>query len=366
MPLKVTKRASGIYRIRGTHYGVKVDRSANTRSSVEAEQIKGLWEKQIYEEQVLGIKPEDRKPTTFAEVAIDYMKANGEAKYLEPLIIKFGARPIKDLRQSDIDRFAAHEQFAHWANSTKNRQLLTPFIAIMNYGAHDDKCAPRKWKKLVEDEAQTEWITPDQAEMLLDDMKEASTRRLFVFHLCTGARAEEAALVKCRQFSPGGHRVTFLGNDSDDHVADYSGTKSGRTRSVDLPPRMMEYLPDLTRGNERAFLNRWGKPYAGRGALSKTLRAACKRVGISPIGPHALRHSFATWHYAVHKDTLKLMREGGWSDSKLVDRYVHAATDDLALAAIRGGWAIPGQSHKWFNEKPNLNKGVSNNGNHPW
>lgn len=363
MPLKATQREpGGIYRIRGTHYGVQVDRSAKTRCGIEAGQIKDLWEKQIYEEHVLGIKPEDRKPTTFAEVAIDYMNGGGEAKYLEPLIIQFGARPIKSLRQSDINRFAADDQFSSWANSTKNRQLLTPFIAIMNFGAHDDKCAPRKWKKLQEEEAQTEWITPSDAEALLSAMTSTSTRRLFVFHLCTGARAEEGALIKCRQFSPGGKRVSFLGSDTDDLVGDYSGTKSGRTRSIDLPPRMADYLPDLSRGDERAFLNNRGKPYAGRGALSKTLRAACSRAGLPEIGPHALRHSFATWHYSVHKDTLKLMREGGWSDAKLVDRYVHAATDDIALAAIKGGWAIPGQSHKWYNEIPKHFRGVSYNG----
>ena len=38
---------------------------------------------------------------------------------------------------------------------------------------------------------------------------------------------------------------------------------------------------------------------------------------------HDLRHSWASWHYALHKDLLRLKTEGGWSSVLLVERYAH-------------------------------------------
>jgi hypothetical protein len=39
--------------------------------------------------------------------------------------------------------------------------------------------------------------------------------------------------------------------------------------------------------------------------------------------PHTCRHTWATWHYAIHRDLLKLRDEGGWSAVALVERHVH-------------------------------------------
>ncbi|KAA8384934.1 tyrosine-type recombinase/integrase [Acetobacter sp. DmW_136] len=37
--------------------------------------------------------------------------------------------------------------------------------------------------------------------------------------------------------------------------------------------------------------------------------------------PHALRHTWASWHYCVHRDIIKLQTEGDWSDIKTVMIY---------------------------------------------
>jgi integrase len=49
-----------------------------------------------------------------------------------------------------------------------------------------------------------------------------------------------------------------------------------------------------------------------------------RRAGLDPdYTPHDLRHSWASWHYAVHKDLLRLKQDGGWSSVALVERYAH-------------------------------------------
>ena len=37
--------------------------------------------------------------------------------------------------------------------------------------------------------------------------------------------------------------------------------------------------------------------------------------------PHGLRHTWASWHYATHRDPLLLRQEGGWSSLAVVERY---------------------------------------------
>ena len=41
------------------------------------------------------------------------------------------------------------------------------------------------------------------------------------------------------------------------------------------------------------------------------------------LTPHDLRHTWASWHYAVYRDLLKLNVDGGWSSVLLVERYAH-------------------------------------------
>ena len=46
-----------------------------------------------------------------------------------------------------------------------------------------------------------------------------------------------------------------------------------------------------------------------------------RRVFVPDITPHDLRHTWATWHYCLHKDLLRLKDEGGWSTINMVTRY---------------------------------------------
>jgi integrase len=60
--------------------------------------------------------------------------------------------------------------------------------------------------------------------------------------------------------------------------------------------------------------------------------------------PHVLRHTWATWHYAVNKDLLLLKREGGWASVAQVERYAHlmpAGYED----EIRRVWGLLGSGH---------------------
>jgi Phage integrase family len=108
-------------------------------------------------------------------------------------------------------------------------------------------------------------------------------------------------------------------------------TKSGRRRNADLPPRIVATLSAMKRLAPVVFTTHLGRPYrdrgrVGGGQIKRAWAGALSRSGLDPeLTPHDLRHTWATWHYALHKDLLSLREAGGWSTVTLVERYAHLA-----------------------------------------
>ena len=89
-----------------------------------------------------------------------------------------------------------------------------------------------------------------------------------------------------------------------------------------------------------------GSPYAdtGRqfgGQIKTGFRSALMRAQLREVTPHDLRHTWATWFYALTKDPLLLKAEGGWATLAMVERYAHLMPSGLA-GEIRSVW---GASH---------------------
>jgi len=82
---------------------------------------------------------------------------------------------------------------------------------------------------------------------------------------------------------------------------------------------------------------------AGLPGQSGTRRRADRKSAVATFKPdhtpHVLRHSWASWHYALHKDSLLLARDGGWASTALVERYAHlmSAGQEEAIRRVWGG-----------------------------
>ncbi|MFT8953798.1 MAG: tyrosine-type recombinase/integrase [Gluconobacter sp.] len=55
---------------------------------------------------------------------------------------------------------------------------------------------------------------------------------------------------------------------------------------------------------------------------------AVKTAFVPDITPHDLRHTWATWHYCLHRDILKLKDDGGWATLSIVTRYAKKMPDE--------------------------------------
>jgi integrase len=90
------------------------------------------------------------------------------------------------------------------------------------------------------------------------------------------------------------------------------------------------------------------------GRIKKAFRGAVRRAGLADLHPHDMRHTWATWHYAQHRDPNALMALGGWKTPAMVFRYAHANVDQFqasidALPTAPRFVAGPSSSfHRWL------------------
>jgi integrase len=323
MPLKLYPRKNGIFHIRGTVQGRRVDESARTRVRSEAEQIKAQLEADLFKRAVYG----DKAVATFAEAADLYTLAGKPTDHLLPLIDRIGLTPLTKIDQEYVDRLAI-EMKPDAKPATRIRQIYTPISAVMNFAA-PKLCDPVKFAKPKGAGKRVDFLTPAEVETLLGFLP-AHLSRLVTFYVATGCRATEALALEWRDVSPKGERVVFW-----DTKADYP-------RGVDLQHRARRGLPTRPDQNDFVWANASGEPWHAYDAVNLMLRRYCERNGFRHVHCHLLRHTWATWAYAVTRDLTFLMQQGGWKSVTMVMRYAHAASPDLAKEVTNHGWEIRG------------------------
>src|SRR5262249_28082537 len=118
-------------------------------------------------------------------------------------------------------------------------------------------------------------------------------------------------------------------------------TKGAKRRDARLPPRVVAALANLPRREGSVFLTDDGRPYSDRrgkggGQIKSGWAGALRRAGLDPqLTQHDLRHTWASWHYALHRDLLRLKQDGCWSSVELVERYAHLMPEGQEAAITR-------------------------------
>lgn len=237
---------------------------------------------------------------------------------------QFGRLACDAIDQGQIDRAADVILRPGYAPATKLREITTPARAVLQWAAARGWCSVPRYERTRASPARTEWLTPDEAEAQIA-AAEKHLRPLLTFLYCTGARLAEAIELDWRDVDlPHGH-------------VRLRETKNGRHRELhNLPPRAIAALANQPHRDGPVFRQRRGKPYADRerlagGQIRKGFAGALRRAGITKAAtPHTTRHTWASWHYAVHRDVLLLKRDGDWSSVTQVERYAHLVPDGLA------------------------------------
>lgn len=117
-------------------------------------------------------------------------------------------------------------------------------------------------------------------------------------------------------------------------------TKTGRGRTVPMHWKVRFALVLIwdSRGRPSegtVFHSSRGVPYAdtrglGGNPLTTAHKTACKKAGIKNFRVHDWRHNFASWLVMSGCDITTLMRLGGWSSPRMVQRYAAVSSQHLS------------------------------------
>jgi hypothetical protein len=203
------------------------------------------------------------------------------------------------------------------APATVMREIIVPIRAALMAAFRRDWCRMPNFHTLQTAGKRTYRLLPGEAERLIA-ASAPHLRPLFLFRLGTGARTGEALALDWQDVDLEGATAIFWADT----------TKAGKRRNVFLPPRVVAALAALPGPREgKVFRRPNGTPYVQKegtgGQTDRGFAAALRRAGLDPkFRPHDLRHSFASMHYALHRDPMRLQIAGGWSSLKLVEIYV--------------------------------------------
>jgi integrase len=223
--------------------------------------------------------------------------------------------------QEAVDQVRAKILRPEASPATVLRGVISPIRAILRHAHRRGWCDAPIFEVPKQPQSRTRFLLPAEAERLIAAAA-PHVQPLLIVLLSTGARMSEAIELDWRDVDLVGARVIFR------------RTKGGHRRVATLTPRAVAALANLPEREGPVF--RWQTPASKRssvyvdrgrregGQIKTAWHGALWRAGLDPdLTPHDLRHTWATWHYGVHRDLLLLKVEGGWSSVTLVERYAH-------------------------------------------
>lgn len=372
MPLKLKDPREGktpYFSVRGTYQGIYVDRTAGTADKRKAGQFLKAIERSIERgEFQKEDEPVDDAPApvkTFAVAALAYLKADGDPKYIKPIIELAGPHALRDVPIEDIDQIAidnaARAVYPDAPATTLNRQFYTPVSAILKRAGVERKIKrPKGWRG----SKATSWLEPDQAFALITEAYaiEPEFGLFCVLLLYTGMRLSDPL------------RATLRDLKLDRALLYVPDTKNGDPRPVHLTPVVVAAFRAMParmgrpgKGSGMALANgaagrsrkHAGVPFLDRpphaklfrftasGRLRAMLALAMERAKLwfppRQRGFHLFCHTYGTWmHRYGELDTYGLTRTGRWKDPDSADRYNHTEAswearqaDRLPVAPVR-------------------------------
>lgn len=115
------------------------------------------------------------------------------------------------------------------------------------------------------------------------------------------------------------HGATVIGEGNKKVDKEY-GKTSASTRTVHI---VIPRITDLVKNMEGRLIT------TNPTTLYGSINCVCRNAGLPEVGVHGLRHSFASLAYHLKWSEMTTMREGGWSDPKVVHEiYTHLAEQD--------------------------------------
>jgi integrase len=226
---------------------------------------------------------------------------------------------LADINQELVNRVRRQLLSADAKASTIIRQVISPIQTIAIFAADQGWCDRPRFAKPRQPKGRTLFLLPSEADRAHDAFRLPHHQALFLLGLDTGARISEVLDAQWTDVDLTDGRINFV------HTKSYAPRMG-----VPLSPRTVAALAALPYRDGAVIHSRYGEGYSigppGQRAarVSGVFRRAMEAAGLSTaITPHVLRHTWASWHYAQHRDLIRLQQEGGWAEINQVVRYAH-------------------------------------------
>ena len=315
MPLKLYRRGT-IWHYTGTVAKRRLRGSTKTALKDEAERVANEIERRTLKG--------DRDPgevLTFAQAAMEYRKVHGEPRYLVMVEDYWRDTLVKHITRGALKR-AATALLPAAKGAYRNRAVIVPTAAVINFAASLELCPPFRPERFPEIKAVRE---PATWAWVQSFMAQASPHlaALAAFMFLTGARVSEAVSVEWRHVDLSAARVRIK-----------MGKLGGQERMAHMPPELVAAIANIP--SERAAQGRvFG--YASGQACKDPWHVAIKRAGIKRLTPHSCRHGFATALLHAGVDPITVAKRGGWKDPQQLFRtYGHAMDDETVTNLLTG------------------------------
>lgn len=288
----------------------------------------------------------------FAAEYLDWMKANRKpltvvrvGQTLERLKTFFGPKKLSELTPWHLEQFKKARKEEGKAPGTINLDLAV-LKALLTKAQEWGKLAehPGKSVKLLKNpQRKTRFLSEEEETRLLIACSSA-LRRVVQVGLLTGFRRQELA-----SFRP---EDVDIERDMISVAACYA--KNGESRTLPVGPRLKVILREAlaSQGDAATVLvNEHGRPW-GVDTLSVCFRETCELAGIESLGPHVLRHTFASRLVMAGVDLRTVQELMGHKSILMTMRYAHLSPDHKRAAIETLEARFPAKTPADFHNTP--------------
>jgi integrase len=256
------------------------------------------------------------------------------------LVPFFGKMPVGNITTQHVEQYKAQQVRTGVSNKTVNNRLavLSKCLVTAADWLQFEKAPPRI-KMLKCPLVETDWLTPEEAGLLLSQARGTLFEMLLVT-LRTGMRQGEVRGLQWDAIN-WGNRAVSVRHSWNDRIRVLEAPKSNRERVIPLDSEVLELLAQRKLRSGFVFVDASGNPF-GRERLNAHLTALCKNVGLRRITWHILRHTFAT-HLMMRGVAVNTVQKLlGHASITTTMRYAHVPSSSLreAIDVLGRGYAV--------------------------
>ena len=291
---------------------------------------------------------------TFWEACDGYLDNRGPAKDAwrkQVEAIRDFVGPEVRCRHAGVNRFVTSVVAALGkpgsADGTIKRQIVSPIRAVLTWAASewgaDQGCFVPKFRRMAGDRINKTVLVPQMAEKVIEKALQkgyACLAAVIAVGLCEGPRRSELFNLALEDVDLATARMVF--RDVKDRGKGKLRSKVKRNRTVLRAHRrtveaLVGYIALTGRTKGRVFVRDSGAPFPSVEVFGDEMNAQLEEL-TSELPDHytlhVLRHSFASYEFAVRPNPVWVQERGDWETLSSAMRYVHLLGEDLRDAVL--------------------------------